>query len=82
MFQYFKMKKKELECKRILYTYAAALLHEKEDIIHLMTRLYHALKDLPEKALSENFFDEVIKATQKRKVEEPDKQKGNSIWPN
>ena len=63
MFQYFKMKKKEIELKRILYTYATALLHEKESLIQFAANLYNALKDVPAEELEKKIIEEIIKTS-------------------
>lgn len=43
--KWYALKKKEIELKLVLYTYAAALLENKKDIVRLLTNLYLSLKD-------------------------------------
>ena len=59
MFKYLRMKKKEIEVKLALYTYASALMNEKKNIIDLAGNIYTALKDLPAEELQDQMLKEL-----------------------
>lgn len=59
MFKYLRMKKKEIEVKLALYTYASALLNEKKNIIDLAGNIYNALKDIPAEELQDKMLKEL-----------------------
>lgn len=59
MIKYLRMKKKEIELKLTLYTYASALLNEKKNIIDLAGNIYNTLKDIPMEELQDRMIKEL-----------------------
>lgn len=67
MIKYFKMKKKEIELKTLLYNYALNFVKEKEDIIKVMTNLVTALKDVPPEELPEKLIEQIVRNIERSK---------------
>lgn len=59
MIKYFRMKKKEIELKLTLYTYASALINERKNVIDLAENVYKALKDIPAEELQDRLIKEI-----------------------
>lgn len=67
MIKYFKMKKKEIELKTLLYSYALNFVKEKEDIIKVLTNLVTALKDVPPEELQEKLIEQIVRNMERSK---------------
>lgn len=67
MIRYFKMKKKEIELKTLLYSYALNFVKEKEDIIKVLTNLVTALKDVPPEELQEKLIEQIVRNIERSK---------------
>lgn len=53
------MKKKEIELKLTLYTYASTLINERKNVIDLVENIYKALKDIPAEELHDRLMKEI-----------------------
>ena len=67
MIKYLKMKKKEIELKTLLYSYALNFVKEKEDIIKVLTNLVTALKDVPPEELQEKLIEQIVRNIERSK---------------
>ncbi|WP_342756434.1 hypothetical protein [Kineothrix sedimenti] len=67
MIKYFKMKKKEIELKTLLYSYALNFVKEKEDILKVFVNLVTALKDVPPEELQEKLIEQIVSNMERSK---------------
>lgn len=74
MIKYLRMKKKEIELKLTLYTYASALLNEKKNIIDLAGNIYNTLKDIPMEELQDRMIKELAEMVREEGMTEQNEQ--------
>ena len=74
MIKYLRMKKKEIELKLTLYTYASALLNEKKNVIELVGNIYNTLKDIPMEELQDRMIKELAGMVREEGMTEQNKQ--------
>lgn len=67
MIKYFKMKKKEIELKTLLYSHALNFVKEKEDILKVFVNLVTALKDVPPEELQEKLIEQIVSNMERSK---------------
>lgn len=68
--QYLKMKKKEIQLKLTIYSYANDLLSDKENIIKVISNIYIALKDTPINELQDKLISEIASFIHEQSTEE------------
>lgn len=74
MIKYLRMKKKEIELKLTLYTYASALLNEKKNVIDLVGNIYNTLKDIPMEELQDMMIKELAGMVREEGMTEQNEQ--------
>ena len=57
--KWFKMKKKEIEFKTMLYTYGVTFMNEKAGVMKTAQNLYESCKDVPVTELRDKFIEEL-----------------------
>lgn len=60
MITYIKMKKKEWEVKKALYSTIAAIIKEKKEIAKTIQKIYTAIKEIPAEELQKEIIAKMV----------------------